>query len=129
MWVLERVLDRKPVTMVTMLANKSKWIQETFDWESRDADANRAVVAIAPAVRPSESFRDGVRGSSSRGPQARGAQPQVTVPTIRETSCARRGRCEHIGGVMASVLSKYGLGIDDLLGAIEDLKRSRSQQT
>lgn len=112
--------------MVTMLANESGWIQGTFDWENRDVEPSRGVVSVATTDRPFESFREGVTGSATRGSHSRMAQPQVTVPTIRETSCARRGRCEHIGGVMASVLSKYGLGMDDLLGAIEDLKRSRS---
>lgn len=37
-----------------------------------------------------------------------------------EKASLRRGRCEHVGSVMGAVLSKYGLGIDDLLRAIEE---------
>ena len=46
----------------------------------------------------------------------------AAVSTIEppEQTSLRRGRCEHVGGVMAVVLSKYGLGIDDLLRAIEE---------
>jgi hypothetical protein len=46
----------------------------------------------------------------------------TAVSTIAspEQTALRRGRCEHVGGVMAVVLSKYGLGIDDLLRAIEE---------
>lgn len=46
--------------------------------------------------------------------------PTVTTPATATQSTARRGRCEHVGSVMGAVLSKYGLGIDDLLRAIEE---------
>jgi hypothetical protein len=51
------------------------------------------------------------------------AAPQTVpvVPAQKSTEPAiRRGRCEHVGSVMAVVLGKYGLSIDDLLRAIEE---------
>ncbi|MFM7515668.1 MAG: hypothetical protein ACKO3V_01895 [Pirellula sp.] len=48
--------------------------------------------------------------------------PTVAIPAAASPApaTARRGRCEHVGSVMGAVLSKYGLGIDDLLRAIEE---------
>jgi len=70
-----------------------KYVQQMFDWD-----------APAPVTRE-QSPREAVVRSSS------------TTPSPTQ---ARRGRCEHVGGVMAVVLGKYGLGIDDLLRAIEE---------
>lgn len=70
-----------------------KYVQQMFDW---DTPAPAALQESACEV-----------ASRSGGPSPTPVQ-------------ARRGRCEHVGGVMAVVLGKYGLGIDDLLRAIEE---------
>lgn len=46
----------------------------------------------------------------------------MTVPTVSTSSSARRGRCEHVGGILASVLEKYGIGIDQLIAEIDGLQ-------
>jgi len=93
--------------MSAVIASQPRLVQHTFDWD----EPHTAFQTLKPTSGPSK-----VAAPSAR----------VTVPTVRETSCVRRGRCEHVGGVMANVLSKYGLGVDDLLHAIEELKAKRS---
>lgn len=82
-----------------------QYVQHMFDW---DAPGVSSPGAIDPSME--------------------------TIALATNTSCApvspscealapknlRRGRCEHVGGVMGAVLSKYGLGIDDLLQAIQE---------
>jgi hypothetical protein len=70
-----------------------KYVQHTFDW---DAPIVAQTVSVVPASKP----------------------PRVSQAC--QESAVRRGRCEHVGSVMATVLNKYGLGIDDLLRAIEE---------
>ena len=65
-----------------------KYVQHTFDW---DAPIVVQTVSVVPASKP----------------------PRVSQAC--QESSVRRGRCEHVGSVMATVLNKYGLGIDDLL--------------
>jgi len=78
----------------------ARYVQQMFDW---DAPAS----AVAPVVR-----------SKACAPSV--PAPTVATPATATQSTARRGRCEHVGSVMGAVLSKYGLGIDDLLRAIEE---------
>jgi hypothetical protein len=75
-----------------------QYVQHMFDW---DAPGVSSPGAIDPSME--------------------------TIALATNTSCEalapknlRRGRCEHVGGVMGAVLSKYGLGIDDLLQAIQE---------
>jgi len=78
----------------------ARYVQQMFDW---DAPAS----AVAPVVR-----------SKACAPSV--PAPTVATPATASQATARRGRCEHVGSVMGAVLSKYGLGIDDLLRAIEE---------
>ena len=78
----------------------TRYVQQMFDW---DATAS----TVAPVVR-----------SKACAPIA--PTPTVAAPAAASPTTARRGRCEHVGSVMGAVLSKYGLGIDDLLRAIEE---------
>lgn len=78
----------------------ARYVQQMFDW---DAPAS----AVAPVVR-----------SKACAPSV--PAPTVATPATATQATARRGRCEHVGSVMGAVLSKYGLGIDDLLRAIEE---------
>jgi len=54
-------------------------------------------------------------------PDQRNSQP-LTVPTFSTSTSARRGRCEHVGAILASVLERYGIGIDQLIAEIDGLK-------
>jgi len=76
-----------------------KYVQQMFDWDAPVAQSQCAVSLKDPSVEV----------VAQRSPQGAVSPNQV-----------RRGRCEHVGSVMATVLSKYGLGIDDLLRAIEE---------
>ncbi|MFN7731152.1 MAG: hypothetical protein ACK5OB_04570 [Pirellula sp.] len=105
----------------------TKMVQQTFGW---DACESVLSVPVTKAPRTTELREEGAtRGPvrSRRSQPARTAvAPRVTVPTVSVTSSQRRGRCEHIGGVMASVLGKYGLTLDDLQRAIEELEAQQA---
>jgi hypothetical protein len=77
-----------------------KYVQQMFDWDT-------PAVAATPVVR-------------TTAPTAISASPSVPSQSTPSQAIGRRGRCEHVGSVMGAVLSKYGLGIDDLLRAIEE---------
>lgn len=76
-----------------------KYVQQMFDWDAPVAESRCAVSSKDPSLEV----------AAQRSPQVAVSPNQV-----------RRGRCEHVGSVMATVLSKYGLSIDDLLRAIEE---------
>lgn len=76
-----------------------KFVQQMFDWDT------------PPATLPVVTASRGVA-----------SQPRQQAPV------ARRGRCEHVGSVMGTVLSKYGLSVDDLLHAIEQQQRELAQK-
>jgi hypothetical protein len=73
----------------------ARYVQQMFDWDSPASSLSPVVRSNAPA-------------------------PTAPASSAPAATTARRGRCEHVGGVMGAVLSKYGLGIDDLLRAIEE---------
>ncbi len=83
----------------------ARYVQQMFDW---DAPAS----AVAPVVRS--------KACAPSVPAPSVPAPTVATPATATQATARRGRCEHVGSVMGAVLSKYGLGIDDLLRAIEE---------
>ncbi len=45
-----------------------------------------------------------------------------SAPVVVKSSSVRRGRCEHVGGILASVLERYGIGIDELVAEIDGMK-------
>jgi hypothetical protein len=73
----------------------ARYVQQLFDWDAPCVPSVPTPSVPAPTV----------------------ATPAAASPA---PATARRGRCEHVGSVMGAVLSKYGLGIDDLLRAIEE---------
>jgi hypothetical protein len=81
-----------------------KYVQQMFDWDAPAAPAPN----IAQPALATNSLATSVVASN---------EPANTPAAPKNL---RRGRCEHVGGVMGAVLSKYGLGIDDLLRAIEE---------
>lgn len=100
----------------------TKMVQQTFGWDAFESDGS---VAVPTVVRDARSSRNTVRSRRSQ-PARTAVAPRVTVPTVSVSSSQRRGRCEHIGGVMASVLGKYGLSLDDLQRAIEELEAQQA---
>jgi len=91
------------------------YVQQSFFWADRSgapalAESATSVIPECNKIVAKEVVRPSIRPSS---------RPAVTVPTVRSSTSARRGRCEHVGGILASVLEKYGLGIDDLIAEID----------
>jgi hypothetical protein len=90
--------------MASMTPSAPVYVQQTFGWD----DSSAAVATVLPPKAETATTR--VR-PSHRAP--------VTVASVHSTSSTRRGRCEHVGGILASVLEKYGLTIDQLLSEID----------
>jgi len=96
-----------------------QFVQHTFDW---DAPAPSIVLTVKPAAvatAPSAA----VALSTAVAPSSAAAQSSIARTTMagsKPHQTARRGKCEHVGSVMGTVLAKYGLGVDDLLRAIEE---------
>ena len=84
-----------------------KFVQQAFNWDEFET-------VLAKTVTPETASPP-----QSRSP--RSSRP-LTVPIFTTTTSARRGRCEHVGGILASVLERYGIGIDELLAEIDGLK-------
>ena len=89
------------------------FVQQAFQW-----DEPVLASSFNSSERDSLAYSDEIRNSTIR-PSAR---PDVTVPTFRTNSSARRGRCEHVGGMLAAVLERYGLGLDQLIEEIDRQK-------
>lgn len=87
----------------------SQYVQQAFNWDELDS---KPVMAKAPA---------GDSSSATTTRSERGPHP-MTVPTYSTSTSTRRGRCEHVGGILASVLERYGIGIDELIAEIDGLK-------
>ena len=87
-----------------------QYVQQAFNWD--DLEAN-PVVAKAQATIASTA--------NNHSRSTRGSQP-LTIPMYSTSTSARRGRCEHVGGILASVLERYGIGLDQLTAEIDGLK-------
>lgn len=121
------------------------YIQQSFDWDSTPSASSAYASAYATSdsissstvqrsARASQStttrsrkstantVATGVIAPSKVAPSRAKAKPAVTVPTYEQTSSVRRGRCEHVGGILVSVLSKYGIGIDEFLAELDGNK-------
>lgn len=90
--------------------NTSHYVQQAFNWDGIDANLviAKTPIALSAVVNLAQPPRINT--------------PATTVPTFTTSSSARRGRCEHIGGILASVLQRYGIGIDQLIGEIDGMK-------
>ena len=87
-----------------------QYVQQAFNWDGLESEP---VIAKKQAAKVATSI-----GSSL---QKRGGQP-LTVPMFSTSTSARRGRCEQVGGMLASVLERYGIGLDQLIAEIDGLK-------
>jgi|GEM_PF-922931 len=95
-----------------------QFVQHTFDW---DAPAPSIVLTVKPAAvatAPSAAVAYSAVAPASAAAESSIARTTMTGSKPHQT--ARRGKCEHVGSVMGTVLAKYGLGVDDLLRAIEE---------
>ena len=90
-----------------------QFIQQAFDWDALES----STVAVASPSNKSATTANGAVVRSKRT-----SRPPVTVPSISSSTSFRRGRCEHVGGLLATVLERYGIGIDQLLAEIDGLK-------
>ena len=89
------------------------YVQQAFLWDETDSgSSNPGQMTTSSAISPTNS-QVTVRPS---------ARPPVTAPSVRATSSVRRERCEHVGGILATVLERYGIGIDQLIAEIDGLK-------
>ena len=87
----------------------AQYVQQAFNWDELES---KPVIVTAPATDCTVAIAPG---------SERGTRP-LTVPTYSTTSSTRRGRCEHVGGILATVLERYGIGIDELIAEIDGLK-------
>ncbi len=86
--------------------NTTQYVQQAFDWDEIDANT---VIAKTPN-----------KLSAVMSPtQPLCSSPAITVSTYTTSTSTRRGRCEHVGGILASVLERYGIGIDQLIAEID----------
>jgi hypothetical protein len=95
-----------------------QFVQHTFDW---DAPAPSIVLTVKPAAVATAS--SAAVASSAVAPASAAAESSIARTTMagsKPHQTSRRGKCEHVGSVMGTVLAKYGLGVDDLLRAIEE---------
>jgi hypothetical protein len=121
--------------MAATLTSKSKMIQQTFDWESTadrlvGHDLASSEPAASLAVMETTSHATICHPATPPEPTTQRRRNSTTLtssPTSSSKPMQRRNRCEHVGGVMATVLSKYGLGVDDLLHAIDNLRMARDR--
>ena len=109
--------------MATTTSSHPVYVQQSFSWDLPDSsdlgtestqgydEANTAQGVEFYSVESNTQTTRRVVRPSTRKP--------VTVPSIRQSSSVRRGRCEHVGGILASVLEKYGIGIDELIAEID----------
>jgi len=98
------------IMATTTSPNTSHYVQQAFDWDGIDANL---VIAKTPIA---------LSAVKSLVQPATGKSPATTVPTYTTSTSTRRGRCEHVGGILASVLERYGIGIDQLIAEIDGMK-------
>ena len=95
--------------MATATSPKTpQYVQQAFRWDEIDTAISKTPTAISAVMSPVQPQR-----SNSLA---------IALPTYTTSSSVRRGRCEHVGGIFASVLERYGIGIDQLIAEIDSLK-------
>ncbi len=87
----------------------TQYVQQAFNWDELES---KPVMGKASACDSSTAVT--TRSERSTRP--------MTVPTYSTSTSTRRGRCEHVGGILATVLERYGIGIDELIAEIDGLK-------
>ena len=109
--------------MATTTSSHPVYVQQSFSWDL--PDSSDLGIESSQGYDGANSIHGFETNSGESGTQTvrRVVRPStrkpVTVPSIRQSSSVRRGRCEHVGGILASVLEKYGIGIDQLIAEID----------
>ena len=108
-----------------------QFVQQAFHWDDLETNpvvskaqaANDAMTANAPSANALSAIALSANALSAIGHSrsTRGSQP-LSIQTFSTSTSARRGRCEHVGGILASVLERYGIGLDQLAAEIDGLK-------
>lgn len=102
---------------MTALAMPTKLVQKTFGWDD-NAPWEEPATKVAPRRRSSQ--RTSNPGRVASPPR------EIARPTVQQTSCVRRGRCEHVGGMMATVLARYGIDAEEFRQTVEQLRAQRN---
>jgi len=89
------------------------FVQQAFQWEDVDFSAPYSPNGRTTVVDSETNHSSTVRPSS---------RPAAAIPTFRTNSSVRRGRCEHVGGIFAAVLERYGIGLDQFIAEIDRQK-------
>ncbi len=83
-----------------------QFVQQAFNWDE---------IETAPVLTKGQAVETVERAPRQRS--VKSAPPMAQSYSV--SSSARRGRCEHVGGILASVLERYGIGIDELIAEID----------
>ena len=89
------------------------FVQQAFQWDDAELASSFSSNGRAKVADSETTSNSTIRPSS---------RPAVTVPTFRTNSSFRRGRCEHVSGMLATVLERYGIGMDQLIAEIDRQK-------
>jgi hypothetical protein len=111
------LLGQKPGVFIASQGYREFWIMTAVATQSAPQYVQQSFL-----FDDVESQQTSVATKSRVAPKMRSGRPAVTVPAVSSTTSARRGRCEHVGGILASVLEKYGIGIDQLIAEIDGVK-------
>lgn len=99
--------------MAATSSSRPVYVQQSFLW---DLPESSEATCELPAIGPLN--KKVVHDDSNRTVRPSSRNP-VSAPQYGSSSSARRGRCEHVGSILASVLEKYGIGIDQLIAEID----------
>ena len=97
----------------------SVYVQQSFLWEDQSPANSEHSASVALDSEFASKSGGSVVGERVCAPVRPSIRPPLTVPSVKKSSSVRRGRCEHVGGILASVLEKYGIGIDQLIAEID----------
>lgn len=109
--------------MATTTSSHPVYIQQSFSWDLPDSsdlgtECSQEYDGTTNIHGVETNGMDSITQTIRRVIRPTSRKP-VTVPSVRQSSSVRRGRCEHVGGILASVLEKYGIGIDELIAEID----------
>lgn len=108
--------------------NSNGLVQTFFDWDAH-------VEVYQPKLDEVTELRSAIAAKNKQqsldfGPSTtqhhRSSEP-ARSRTVAKKNAPRRGRDEHIGVALVSVLGKYGISVDDLLNEIERQKKEGAQ--
>lgn len=101
-------------------------VQTFFDWDAPTevVEPQLDEVSELRSVIAAKSRQESVEFSTNHH---RTAEPKRAMQPVSRRPAPRRGREEHVGVALVSVLGKYGISVDDLLNEIERQKREASK--